>query len=209
MSSKDPHTRCGRDPILSKIDDAYENGHAASCVLLATDWLRNHPDDLWVITCCAEMLYKMARYEEAVGLYTDTISRFPEHRSVIYSELGHLSRYQGDFAQARVWYQRAIDANPDEAGYQIFLGAVYARIGNLDLAEQAHRRATACRLGSIDEAYYNLGLVLRGQGRLTEAKECFELAVSIDAKYEDALVALMDVEVALEMEESNNIRKCS
>ena len=43
-----------------------------------------------------------------------------------------------------------------------------ARQGKLVQAEATHRRATQCSHGQIDEAYHNLGLVLRGQGRLGE-----------------------------------------
>ena len=94
-------------------------------------------------------------------------------------------------------YQKAIDEDPDEAGSYIFLGAVQARQGKLELAEQTHRRATQCPSGLIDEAYHNLGLVLRGQGRLAEAAECFRKAIELCPDYPDAIEALQDVESAM------------
>jgi len=42
--------------------------------------------------------------------------------------------------------------------------------------------------------------VLRGQGRLSEAKACFEEAINIDSEYEPAIEALEDVTNAIELE---------
>jgi tetratricopeptide (TPR) repeat protein len=49
----------------------------------------------------------------------------------------------------------------------------------------------------IDEAYHNLGLVLRGQDRLVEAAECFRKAIELCADYPEAIEALQDVESVL------------
>ncbi len=191
-----------REPVRQRIIDACNNDQAATCVILACAWLRNHPDDLYVIHCYAEMLYQMTRYEEAVLVYQDAIERFPDHRWGIWNQLGHLYRYRGDLEQAAAWYQLAVVENPDDATSYIFLGAVQARQGHLELAEQTFRRATKCLEGCVDEAYHNLGLVLRGQGRLMEAKECFEQALVIDDDYHEAVDALRDVITAIEIESS-------
>jgi tetratricopeptide (TPR) repeat protein len=176
---------------------AFQKDYAATCVLVAERWLRNHPDDLYVIYKYTEMLYKMTRYEEAIRVYVDAIERFKDHRWALYNQMGNLYRYRGDFAGAEPWYQKAIDEDPDDAGSYIFLGAAQAQQGKLKQAEETHRRATQCTDGCIDEAYCNLGLVLRGQGRLTEAAECFRKAVEISPKYADAIEALEDVEIAV------------
>jgi tetratricopeptide (TPR) repeat protein len=176
---------------------AYRSKHAASCVLLAERCLRDHPDHLWTIHIYAEMLYKMARYEDAIRVYMDAIERFKDHRWALYNQMGNLYRYRGDFAGAEPWYQKAIDEEPDDAGSYIFLGAAQATQGKLKEAEETHRRAAQCSDGSIDEAYCNLGLALRGQGRFTEAAECFRRAIEIYPKYADAIDALEDVEIAI------------
>lgn len=71
-----------------------------------------------------------------------------------------------------------------------------ARDGRLAEAEEAHRKATSLR-GDVDEAFLNLGLVLRAQGRFEEAAEAFECALAICAKYEEASEALADVREAI------------
>jgi tetratricopeptide (TPR) repeat protein len=172
---------------------ASENDQAATGVILAKRWLREHPDDLWAMHKYAEMLYQMTRYEEAIRVYTEAIEKFEDHRWGIYNQLGHLFRYRGNFPEAECWYRKAAEEDPEEAASYIFLGAVQARQGNLKAAEISHRRATKCSRGCIDEAFHNLGLVLRGQGRFTEAAQCFRKAVEIDAEYEGAIQALKDV----------------
>jgi tetratricopeptide (TPR) repeat protein len=184
-----------------RIRDASKNYQAATCVLLCERWLRENPDDLWVMHEYAEMLYKMARYEEAIAVYHDALARFPDRAWAIHNQLGQLHRYRGSFLDAEKEYQKAIDCKPEEAGSYIFLGAVQARQGKLKEAEQTHRLATQCPAGLIDEAYHNLGLVLRGQGRLAEARQCFERAIEIDNDYADAIEALKDVTAALELQE--------
>ena len=68
---------------------------------------------------------------------------------------------------------------------------------SLSEAEHVHRKATICEKGCIDEAYHNLGLVLRGQGKLEEALQCFEKAIAIDPDYKEAKHALADVKAAI------------
>ncbi len=100
----------------------------------------------------------------------------------------------GDYDQAAVWYRRAIDADLGDATGHIYLGAVLARQGRLHEAEEAHRLAIGCAEGCIDEAYFNLGLVLRAQERFAEAADCFRESIRLDPEYRAARRALRDVE---------------
>ncbi len=146
------------------------------------------------------MLYEMTHYEEAMSVYDDAIERFLDHRWGIFNQLGHLHDYRGALAEAETSYKQAIEEDPEEAASYIFLGAVQARQGKLKEAEDSHRLATQCPEGFIHEAYYNLGFVLRGQGRLADAQACFEKAIEISDEYNDAIEALNDVMAAIEME---------
>ena len=205
------HTKCAEINRLTRffiggtvqitreaIFEANRNNQAATCVFLAECWLAEHPDDVGVIFDYAEMLYKLTRYEEAIQIYQDAIERFPDHRWGLFNQLGQLSRYRGDFATAETWFQQAIYEDNEEAASYIFLGAVQARQGKLREAEATHRRATQCSDGFVDEAYHNLGLVLRAQGRFEEARKCFLKAIEIDNEYEDAREALKDVESVIQ-----------
>ncbi len=190
--------RSGRaDRTRRMIRKAYDGDQAATVVLLASRYLRTHPNDLEVIFNYAEMLYQMTRYDEAVRVYLDVIARFESKRWALFNKLGDLFRYRGDFETAAKWFQKGTEERPDDAGSFIFLGAVQARQGMLTKAEETHRRATRCKQGCIDEAYHNLGLVLRGQGRLAEAADSFRKAIELCPEYAHAIEALQDVEATL------------
>lgn len=186
------------------IEVAFRNDHAATTVLLARRWLRAHPDDLRITLNYAEMLYRMTRYEEAICVYENALEYLEEGaRWAIFNQLGRMYQYWGRPAQAESWFLKAIEIEPDELASHIFLGACQARQGKLKEAEATHRAATKWTDSSLlDEAYHNLGLVLRGQDRLSEAAECFRKAIEISPNYHDAIEALADVETAMLISQS-------
>jgi tetratricopeptide (TPR) repeat protein len=92
---------------------------------------------------------------------------------------------------------QAIDARPEDATAYIYLGVMLAKNGQLDEAEALHRRTTACADGCLDEAYLNLGHVLRAKDRYLDALECFRAALRRDPLYEAAQEALADIEQVL------------
>jgi tetratricopeptide (TPR) repeat protein len=116
--------------------------------------------------------------------------------------MGHLYRAWGKYDEAAVWYRRGIELEPDFAGGYIFLGAVLAKSGDLQSAEEQHRKATQCERGCIDEAYLNLGLVLRAQDRYAEAAECLRKSLELDTDGDQdggTRAALDDVERMLRL----------
>lgn len=182
-----------------QVKEAFRRGHAATTVLLAPLWLKDHPGDLGVILDYAEMLYGMTRYEDAIRVYEDALGWIDDEsdRWSVYNQIGRLYRYWGHLGLAEAWFRKAIEAEPDERASRIFLGACQARQGKLAEAEETHRAAAACPgTWLLDEAYLNLGLVLRGRGRFAEAADCFRKALELDSGYEEAAVALADVEAA-------------
>lgn len=181
------------------VKEAFRNDHAATTVRLAPHWLRDHPGDIGIILDYAEMLYMMTRYEDAIRVYEDALARTEgDGRWAIYNQIGHMYQYWGRPGEAEPWFRRAIETEPDEIASYVFLGACQARQGKLEEAEETHRAATERKESSLlDEAYHNLGLVLRGQDRLAEAAECFRTAVALDPRYAAAAEALDDVERAM------------
>ncbi len=99
-----------------------------------------------------------------------------------------------DPIRAEQWYRRLAAIAPTETAGTILLGGFYAQRGRLDEAEATHRHA-ATLAGDIDEALYNLGLVLRARGRFEEAREVLQRSVALDPI--PAAHALADVERAL------------
>jgi protein O-GlcNAc transferase len=180
---------------------AYDKDHAASTVLLASRWLRSHPEDLGVTLNYASMLYQMTRYEDAIRAYETALGQIakddPKRWSVL-AGIGSTYRYWGRLADAESWFRKAIDADPTQVAAYAMLGACQARQGKLNEAEETHRSATQLSDSDLlDEAYHNLGLVLRGQDRWAEAADCFRKAIEITPDYQDAIEALEDVEMAV------------
>ena len=62
---------------------------------------------------------------------------------------------------------------------------------------------TRCSKGCVDEAYLNLGLVLRAQERYTEALECFKKALELTPDYELAITGKSDMENVIALLHAN------
>ncbi|MGL6075734.1 MAG: tetratricopeptide repeat protein [Fimbriiglobus sp.] len=179
--------------------EAFRNGQAATTVLLAPRWLLDHPDDIRILLEYAEMLYMMARHEDAIRVYEETLSWVGEDdRWAIFNQIGRMYRYSGRYADAEPWFRKAIEIEPDELASYVLLGSSQARQGKMKEAEETYRSAIRWQDSwLLGEATHNLGLVLRAQGRLTEAAEVFRRAIELDPKNFDACEALKDVEKAI------------
>jgi tetratricopeptide (TPR) repeat protein len=167
----------------------------ALTIRYARRYLAEYPDHgaAWHLLGIA--LIELARYEEAKTAMTRAIDLCPtEKRQIPFAQMGHLFMESGDYHQAEVWYRHAVQADPDDATYHIFLGALLAKQGRLEEAERSQRTAIDCAEGCMDEAYLNLGLVLRAQERFVEAADCFRTAIRLDPGYRVAREALQDVE---------------
>ena len=165
----------------------------------AHDFLKEFPEGgpAWKILGSA--LTDLARYPEAELAIKKALSLCPPEKLWIpLAEMGHLHKARGDYNSAAAWYRQAIEAVPREASGHIYLGGVLAKSGRLTEAEAAHRAATKCIEGCRDEAFLNLGLVLRAQERYEEAAECFERALELDPKYAAAKRGLRDVRRAMQ-----------
>jgi len=145
-----------------------------------------------------ELLKDLARYEEAEQALGKALDCYESKRQwPVLAEFGHLFRASGDYRQAAEWFQKAVEAAPQEASPRIFLGAVLAKTGRFAEAEEAHRAATQCTTGCIDEACLNLGFVLRARERFAEAAYWFRRALQITPDYPEAKHALRDVRQCL------------
>jgi tetratricopeptide (TPR) repeat protein len=178
----------------NRLRAAHKADLPALTVVQARQFLSNYPDcgPAWKILGSA--LIDLACHADAEQALKRALSLCPPEKFWIpLSEMGHLYKARGEYKSAAAWYRQAIEAVPEEAGDYIYLGGVLAKGGLLKEAEAAHRAAIRCQQGCQDEAYLNLGLVLRAQERYEEAAQCFERAIELDPKYSAARKALRDV----------------
>jgi tetratricopeptide (TPR) repeat protein len=178
----------------NRLRAAHKADLPALTVAQARQFVIQSPDcgPAWKILGSA--LIDLARHADAETALKRALSLCPPDKFWIpLSEMGHLYKARGEYKTAAAWYRQAIEAVPDEASGYIYLGGVLAKSGLLKEAEAAHRAAVRCEQGCRDEAYLNLGLVLRAQERYEEAAKCFELALGLDSKYTAARRALRDV----------------
>lgn len=175
--------------------DASNAGEYAYALELVRELRRNEPDAaIWWLSE-GGLLYEAGRYQEAERVLHEVIQLASFkllHQGL--TKLGHLCRGQGRFDEAEKWYRKALERKPENADEWYVLGSLLAQKGDLGGAEVCHRRATQCAEGCVDEAYLNLGLVLRAQERYEEALECFKKALEITPDYKLAIVGKSDME---------------
>lgn len=187
-----------RDASYDEMFKAWEHGEHAYALELSRELLQRFPDFAVGQVLQGVILYELARYDEAEQVLNAAIQDLPpEQLQHGYVHLGHLHRERGDYLGAETWYRKAAELAPDHAGPHVFLGALLARRGDFRGAEAAYRKATRCSKGAVDEAYLNVGLVLRSQERYTEAQECFNKALELTPDYSEAAIAKADIEKAI------------
>jgi len=145
-------------------------------------------------------LYALARYSEALPALRRAARLCPPNKlHLVQYHFGHLYQQKGSYRRAETWFRRAIASCPSDSTPYIYLGALLALEGRLSEAEVVHRQATVCKEGCIDEAFLNLGLVLRALERYSDARKCFQHALAIDPKYKNARKELSDIERVIEL----------
>ena len=185
----------------------FNQGLNACIIELAPDYLCDFPKDdvAWLVY--GKALADFARYKEARLALLRAIKYMPPEKSDLpYNYMGHLFEDQGDYRRAVEWYKKAIEESPEEARNFIFIGAVLVKAGNLSEAERYFRQAIKCKKGPVDEAYYNLGVILAGQGKYKSALVYFEKALKLDPRYKLAKQAHKDIERVLAIKETSNKR---
>jgi tetratricopeptide (TPR) repeat protein len=112
------------------------------------------------------------------------------------ARLGTLHNDWGDYDGSEVWYARAVERLPGDRGGWVWImrGANLARAGQFRAAEEAHRRALAHPDADRDEAYLNLALLARAQGRYDEAVALLNEALKVTPDYPEVIEELAMLE---------------
>lgn len=185
------------DVLRRELRAAYRASLVACTFEAARELLRERPKNALARFRLGGALADFARYAEALRMLRPLLRRGAPHRDLVHWCLADLHERRGMLPRAMHHLRCAIRIEPQEAGWHIRLGGLLARSGRHRAAENAHRRATRCARGPRDEAFLNLGLVLRARGKYRNAKACFLRAIALDPNYREARHALRDVERAI------------
>jgi len=191
------------DQLFSRLKDASSRDLSSLTVLLAREYTSIDPECgiAWLMYGIA--LVETGRYDAARKALSTATRLCPSDKLRIpYAQIGHLYKQKGNLRLAQKWYQKTIEADSRDAAGYIFMGSVFALQGKLNEAIQCHRKATRCKRGCVDEAYLNLGLVLRAKGELQLAQTALRKAIELDPEYTAAREAIEDVNAALQFTRS-------
>jgi protein O-GlcNAc transferase len=196
--------------LLKQMFDAWNGDGAAFLFELATTYTQRYPDNYWGWVILADALSDLARYDEAERALRQAQRLVPAERRInVYAHWGHLYDRKCDLNRAARWYRRALKEKGGKNTMRclIYLGGVLAKQGRFAEAEECHRKAISLSTDPADEAYYNLGLVLRAQQKYKQALRCFSRAVKIDPAYAIAEAAWKDTINAEKFKKQNRREK--
>jgi len=196
----DPPKGLSSGEAYEHMEELRADNNPAHNALLARDYLAKCPQNMAVWVSLGQELRRLYRYPKARrALQISMRWRQRDGKPpwyVAHYQMGKLHRKSGEYNKAYDWHTRAIYAAPNDAGPWILRGALLAVWGRFEEAKAAHRRATFCEKGCRDEAWYNIGLILRAQERFSDSATCFKRALAIDPDYKIAKRALRDVTAA-------------
>jgi tetratricopeptide (TPR) repeat protein len=125
----------------------------------------------------SRVLMDLGRFDEALGVLAEVEKIDPDGPTLHYNR-GTLEMLRGMPLAALPHFDRAIQLN---SGYSDALnnrGVALARLGRLDEAADAHRKAIVADPFNF-QAHYNLGAVLAAVGRPAEALVAFQAAATV------------------------------
>jgi len=132
----------------------------------------------------AELLIQLERHEDAVALVAPAAAQ-PNADIHVLTAYGVALQGLGRADDAIAAYQRAVTAEPGSAVAEYNLGMIFVDAQMFAEGEAAIRRAFAKHI-SAPEAWLVLARALQGQGRISEAEDAFNEALSRRPDYADA-----------------------
>ncbi|HEX7842546.1 MAG TPA: tetratricopeptide repeat protein [Kofleriaceae bacterium] len=102
------------------------------------------------------------------------------HMAAALTNLGNLVYRQGELHEARSLYDRALEHDPAQPEARYNLANLLEDLGETDLAIAELRRVCAAAPEFAD-AHYNLGIMLAQVGGTTQARQCLERYLELDA----------------------------
>ena len=170
---------------------AEDNQPAVAAELLAV-YVQHRPQDEFAWFLYGDALRELGRFVEAEPVFLRVLPDAPpDRRAAVMARIGLLKGEHGCLDEAEGWFERATadESGRSEGWIWIMRGANLAVAGRFDEAIFCHRQA-ALLPDVRDEAYLNLGYVLRAKREYAEAIECIRKALELTPDYTEAKQAL-------------------
>lgn len=184
-------------PEAQAIMSAADAEYFATTVSLVEKFLSDNPESIraWLDLGLAQgQLGRFAKAESAFQKVIELEKAAGESdSSAMFGEIGNLYREQGQFDVAISWYQKQIDAAPNDSLGYLYLGNIKMRKGQFAEAIEAFEKGRICDGVCLEEVHYSIGLAQRSLANYAEAKKHFELAINYHPSFAEAKVALKDV----------------
>jgi tetratricopeptide (TPR) repeat protein len=192
MCSKD-------DPLLAVREGAvvaYREEREAVVIELLAPYLQSNPHDAYAWFMYGDALRVVGRSSESEKALLQALELETSKRTYICSRIASLYSEMGRHADAERYYAE-VTSDPawQSHGWAwILRGGNLAALGNFTLAEECHRKAIEVGDCDVDEAWLNVGLVLRAQRRYAEAIDAIRRSIEIDPSSDMARKALRSME---------------
>lgn len=192
---KSTHRPFRKDPAtLGVIDAAYRLQKAGSfqqAEILYRRVLGAEPGNPFALCALGTIALRQGRMEDAIGFLGQALNQGYDHDTV-YTHLGIALQTLGRDQEALEVYQRGLRRHPKNAGYLSNIAVILAHQGHPEAALAEAEKAISLD-GRFTSAFINAGFFLQTLGRLPEAAQRFERALSLEpdnAAVKDALLAI-------------------
>jgi len=128
-----------------------------------------------------------ARFEQALTLAKDknipvVLSRLADAYTKAGSTATALDSRKADWAKAQEYFEKAMQADPGNAGLHNNLGSLYAQMGKITEAQQEFQKAADMNPAGAGTYYYNLGVILVNGGKMDDAAAALKKCTDLDPK---------------------------
>jgi tetratricopeptide (TPR) repeat protein len=117
-----------------------------------------------------------AAYEKALPFAHD------QNVPVVLGRLAESYQQAQEYQQAADTYQKAIQANPNDANFHNDLGSMYGSLGKFPEAQAEFEKAAQLDPANASMYYSNIGAVMYNAGKMDEAAQAYKKVISVNPK---------------------------
>lgn len=165
-------------------------GQFAEAVALLEPFVHHHPKDVRAVGVLAECYLNQGRSADAVRMfrrYAEVASRKAEPLA----GLGLALIQEGKLDEGERALRASYQDDPQNRAALFGLGLIAAQRGQNDAAMTLFQKCVATGRGSqTSPAYHNIGVLHERAGRMTEARQAFEQAVTLNPRHVKAAQSL-------------------